>query len=114
MAASPPGSTTMASPALRSAAYPAGSLACAALPIPKCRSFPASPARGRSHFDHGVFVTRHILIGALVAALLSEAASADTLREALNSTYASNPTLNAQRESLKSTDATVAIARAGG
>jgi len=59
-------------------------------------------------------VTRHILIGALVAALLSEAASADTLREALNATYATNPTLNAQRESLKSTDATVAIARAGG
>jgi outer membrane protein len=57
---------------------------------------------------------RHFLTGALVAALLSEAASADTLREALNSTYRANPTLNAQREALKSTDATVAIARAGG
>lgn len=56
---------------------------------------------------------RHLLIGALVATLLSEAASADTLREALNSTYRTNPTLNAQRETLKSTDATVAIARAG-
>ena len=59
-------------------------------------------------------MTRHLFIGAMVAALMAEAASADTLREALNSTYATNPTLNAQRESLKSTDATVAIARAGG
>jgi len=45
---------------------------------------------------------------------MTEAAWADTLREALNSTYRTNPTLNAQRETLKSTDATVAIARAGG
>jgi outer membrane protein len=59
-------------------------------------------------------VTRHLIIGALVASLMAEAAHADTLREALNSTYATNPTLNAQRESLKSTDAGVAIARAGG
>ncbi len=59
-------------------------------------------------------LTRHLIIGALVASLMAEAASADTLREALNSTYATNPTLNAQREALKSTDATVAIARAGG
>jgi outer membrane protein len=59
-------------------------------------------------------VTRHLLIGALVAALMSEAASADTLREALNATYRTNPTLNAQREALKSTDAGVAIARAAG
>ena len=57
---------------------------------------------------------RHLLTGALVATLMAEVASADTLREALNATYATNPTLNAQRESLKSTDATVAIARAGG
>jgi outer membrane protein len=56
---------------------------------------------------------RHLIIGALVATLLAETASADTLREALNSTYRTNPTLNAQRETLKSTDATVAIARAG-
>ena len=59
-------------------------------------------------------MTRHLIIGALVASLMAEAAHADTLREALNSTYATNPTLNAQRESLKSTDAGVAIARAGG
>jgi len=58
-------------------------------------------------------VRRHLLIGALVASLMSEAAFADTLREALNATYRTNPTLNAQRETLKSTDATVAIARAG-
>jgi outer membrane protein len=44
---------------------------------------------------------------------MTEAASADTLREALNATYRTNPTLNAQRETLKSTDASVAIARAG-
>jgi len=59
-------------------------------------------------------VTRHFLISALGAALLGGTASADTLREALNATYQTNPTLNAQREVLKSTDATVAIARAGG
>ena len=57
---------------------------------------------------------RHLIIGAFGAALLGGTASADTLREALNSTYRTNPTLNAQRETLKSTDATVAIARAGG
>ena len=59
-------------------------------------------------------LTRHLIFGALVASLMAEAASADTLREALNSTYATNPTLNGQREALKSTDAGVAIARAAG
>jgi outer membrane protein len=59
-------------------------------------------------------VRRHLLTGALIAALMTEAAWADTLRDALNATYRTNPTLNAQREVLKSTDATVAIARAGG
>lgn len=57
---------------------------------------------------------RYLLTGTLVAALITEAAWADTLREALSATYRANPTLNAQREVLKSTDATVAIARAGG
>jgi outer membrane protein len=61
-----------------------------------------------------LLLTRHLIFGALVASLMAEAASADTLREALNSTYATNPTLNAQREALKSTDAGVAIARAAG
>src|SRR3954451_4237618 len=41
-------------------------------------------------------------------------ASADTLREALVSAYQANPTLTAQREALRATDATVAIARAAG
>lgn len=57
---------------------------------------------------------RPLLIGSLVAALAAGTASADTLREALVSTYATNPTLAAQREALKATDATVAIARAAG
>ena len=41
-------------------------------------------------------------------------AGADTLREALVSTYQTNPTLSGQRETLKATDASVAIARAAG
>ncbi|MDQ3144707.1 MAG: TolC family outer membrane protein [Pseudomonadota bacterium] len=57
---------------------------------------------------------RHILIGALSLALLAGTASADTLREALVSTYATNPTITGQRENLRSTDADVAIARAAG
>jgi outer membrane protein len=46
--------------------------------------------------------------------LVAGTASADTLREALVSTYNANPTLTGQREALKSTDAGVAIARAAG
>ncbi|HEX8841267.1 MAG TPA: TolC family outer membrane protein, partial [Sphingomicrobium sp.] len=38
----------------------------------------------------------------------------DTLRDALVSAYQSNPTLTAQREALRATDATVAIAKAAG
>ena len=57
---------------------------------------------------------RHLLIGAMAATLLGGTANADTLREALNSTYHYNPTLNAQRETLKSNDASVAIAKAAG
>ena len=57
---------------------------------------------------------RHVVMGTIVLALVAGTASADTLREALVSTYASNPTITAQRESLKSTDANVAIARAAG
>ncbi|MBA2467370.1 MAG: TolC family outer membrane protein, partial [Sphingomonas sp.] len=41
-------------------------------------------------------------------------ASADTLREALVSTYRANPTITGQREVLRATDANVAIARAAG
>ena len=56
---------------------------------------------------------RPLLMGSLIAALAAGTASADTLREALVSTYRSNPTLMAQREALRATDAGVAIARAG-
>ncbi len=57
---------------------------------------------------------RKLLTGTIIAALAAGTASAATLREALLSTYQTNPTLTAQREALKATDATVAIARAGG
>ena len=57
---------------------------------------------------------RKFISGSLVAALMAGSASADTLREALVSSYQTNPTLTAQRESLKVTDATVAIAKAAG
>ena len=59
-------------------------------------------------------MTRHLAIASLIVALAAGTASADTLREALVSTYNSNPTLTGQRETLKSTDAGVAIARAAG
>lgn len=55
-----------------------------------------------------------LAIGTSLAALAAGAASADTLREALVSTYATNPTITAQRESLRATDVNVAIARAAG
>ena len=54
---------------------------------------------------------RKSLTGSLIAGLLAGSAAADTLRDALVSSYQTNPTLNAQRESLKSTDASVAIAK---
>jgi len=57
---------------------------------------------------------RTLLAGSLIAGLAASTASADTLREALVSTYDTNPTLTAQREALKATDATVGIARAQG
>ena len=59
-------------------------------------------------------MVRKILTGSVLAALLAGTASADTLREALASAYQSNPTLTAQREALKATDANVAIAKAAG
>jgi len=59
-------------------------------------------------------VTRNIAIAALLATLAAGTASADTLREALVSTYRANPTLTAQRENLKATDANVAIAKSAG
>ncbi|MEO6580335.1 MAG: TolC family outer membrane protein [Sphingomicrobium sp.] len=57
---------------------------------------------------------RHLLTGIVIAALVAGSASADTLRDALSAAYRSNPTLTAQREALKGTDASVAIARAAG
>lgn len=59
-------------------------------------------------------MTRLLASAALGAFIFTSPAEADTLREALVSTYRTSPTLNAQREALRSTDATVAIARAGG
>ena len=59
-------------------------------------------------------MTRHFAIASLIVALAAGTASADTLREALVSTYNANPTLTGQRETLKSSDAGVAIARAAG
>jgi outer membrane protein len=59
-------------------------------------------------------VVRKLITGSLIAALMAGAAGADTLREALVSAYQTNPTLTAQRETLKGTDATVAIAKAAG
>ena len=59
-------------------------------------------------------MTRNLALGALVILLSAGTASADTLREALALTYQVNPTLTGQREALKSTDATVAIARSAG
>jgi outer membrane protein len=59
-------------------------------------------------------VNRKIFTASLLAALMAGTANADTLREALVSAYDNNPTLTAQREELKATDATVAIAKAAG
>ena len=57
---------------------------------------------------------RKLALGSLAVALLAGTASADTLREALVLTYRNNPTITGQREVLRGTDATVAIARAAG
>jgi outer membrane protein len=59
-------------------------------------------------------VIRNLALASAAVALLAGSASADTLREALVSTYNSNPTIMSQRDVLKGTDATVAIARAAG
>ncbi|HET6534704.1 MAG TPA: TolC family outer membrane protein, partial [Sphingomicrobium sp.] len=59
-------------------------------------------------------MVRKLLTAPLIAALMAGTASADTLREALVSAYKTNPTLTAERETLKGTDATVAIAKAAG
>lgn len=55
-----------------------------------------------------------LLAGAVAVLVASDTAAADTLRDALVATYGTSPTLNAQREALKGTDAVVAIAAAQG
>jgi outer membrane protein len=50
----------------------------------------------------------------MIAGLSPAAASADTLRDALAQTYASNPTLTGERARLRATDEGVGIARAPG
>ena len=52
---------------------------------------------------------RRLALGTAAAALAAGTASADTLREALVSTYQTNPTITAQREGLRATDATVGV-----
>jgi outer membrane protein len=59
-------------------------------------------------------VLRKLIGGSVIAALMAGTALADTLRDALVSAYRTNPTLTGQREVLRGTDATVAIARAAG
>src|SRR5215208_7461719 len=78
-----------------------------------CR--PCRVSAGRKHsLSKGLLVFRNFLTGSLIAGLLASSAAADTLRDALVSSYQSNPTLTAQREALRATDANVAIARAAG
>ena len=59
-------------------------------------------------------MTRPIATALALLVLAGAPASADTLREALVSTYATNPTITAQRAALRATDSSVAIARAAG
>jgi outer membrane protein len=59
-------------------------------------------------------VHRKIFTAALLATFMATTANADTLRDALVAAYSNNPTLTAEREGLKATDATVAIAKAAG
>ena len=56
---------------------------------------------------------RMLLVTAGVAALSAEGASAQTLRDALERTYRSNPTITAERERVRGLDEAVAVARAG-
>src|SRR5919106_585990 len=109
-------SSTRASRGFLSAAGRAVASASTRSPMRRLRPCPASSGHGPSPSSSGVLpaVTRNIAIATLAAALFAGTASADTLREALVSTYNTNPTITAQREALKGTDATVAIARAAG
>ena len=69
--------------------------------------------RGASSSGGPGRVLYRLLAGSvLVLAVAGESIAADTLRDALTATYATSPVLNAQREALKGTDASVAIASA--
>lgn len=57
---------------------------------------------------------RSIATAVAIVALMASSAPAETLREALVSTYQTNPTITAQRQALRVTDSNVAIARAAG
>lgn len=59
-------------------------------------------------------MTRTIALALALAATAATPAGADTLRDALVSTYNSNPTITGQRAALRGTDAAVALARAAG
>ena len=54
------------------------------------------------------------LIAAIVGAVASEPLNADTLRQALERAYRTNPTITGARAGLRATDEGVALARAGG
>src|SRR5689334_14851999 len=79
----------------------------------RCR---ASSGRGLSlsNTQRGFILVSKLVSASLIAALMAGTASADTLRDSLVSAYQTNPTLTGQRETLRATDATVAIARAAG
>ena len=55
-----------------------------------------------------------LLAAAGVAAMAAGSAGAETLRQALDRTYETNPTIMAERERLRALDESVAIARAAG
>src|SRR4029453_5974098 len=90
---------------------------CGALPTPTSWLCLVSNGHGPSPSDanrRASPVTRNLTLATLLIALASGTASADTLREALGSTYRANPPRAAQREGLKGTAAGVAIARSAG
>src|SRR5690242_21418799 len=112
-AGSAPRSSTAGSPAWQWAARRAPHSDISPSATPGYRRCRASAGRKNSVFKgHPVF--RRFISASLVAALMAGTASADTLRDALVSAYHTNPTLTGQRENLRATDATVAIAKAAG
>src|SRR5689334_18261121 len=82
--------------------------------MPTLRLSPAFRARAYSPSERSLTLLRKLSTASLFAALMTGTASADTLREALVSTYQTSPTLHGERQALQATDANVAIARAAG